>query len=696
MVIPRPLADVDGPGVVGQVSPPGYLFLVQWADPVELATAYDTSISQAQTLAEERKGLRSRPTRVGEMSLVALRESDAWQLQMVLQRLSQSDNLLPLFSDFSKLTAPASSTTLNCVTTDRRFFEGGRVIVAELLNAATLVDFEVATIAAGGISPNAITLTASVSRTYPLGSRVYPAIEVQMNLRGNAEVVTDQNMVARLRWAEVIGASQLPGLAAVGTTPAGFNEYAGEAILHITPNWRQHGTGPRRVGRGSASGRSLSTSTWGGRALFAKPLGWQFVSRAAAFSLLSFFDSRGGRLHPFLCPSFVDDFKPLALGTITVDVQPNGPAFDYSHITHLAVFMRDETLVVREIDSVARLSESVDQITLDTALPSGLLLADVRRLSACHRVRFDTDEVVERWQTDAAVAMQAPVVEVINEKVVVVLDTSQPPEAGAPDGVPDLSGWYDASVECLSSDSATGTGEGAQCDTVQEYDEATNTGSGTSQIDPPAYRKGVAFWKDQSGNGRDLRHNHVGSLAARPIFRFLFFDPWSTQLPIVMPHFYAALSDVLDEGGPHQWHDDTDGLTVFVVGGNREFKDLYNNSSSHMFTASGRWEMKTDTWKLIGDTTVTLNWTPTDAWAIWSGIWTPGISAKAYKNGTILGSTTTLVPNNLGGSADLLVGGQYSRMAAAIIYARALNTNELNTVGLYLSERYGIGWTTIT
>ncbi len=698
MIVPRPLADVDGPGAVGSVSPPGYLFLCNWSDPVELATAFDTAISQAQTLAEERKSLRSRPTRVGQMSLVSLRERDAWQLQMVVQRLSQTDQLLPLFSDFAKITAAASGDTLTCVTSDRRFFEGGRVIIAQLVNAASLVNFEVGTIAAGGVAAGAITLTASVSRTYPAGSRVYPAIEAKMNLSGSLEVVSDQKLVTRLRWAEVIGASQLPGLADADTTPAGFNEYDGEPILHITPNWRQHGTGPRRVGRSSASGRSASTATWGARPLFAKPLGWQFGTRAAAFDLLRFFDSRAGRAFPFLLPSFLDDFTPLALGTTTIDVSPNGPVFDYSHITHIAILMDDGSVVVRAKDSVARLSASVDEITLDSALPSGLLLEDVRRVSACHRVRFDTDEMVERWRTDAVAELSARVIEVINDKVVVILDTSQPPAAGAPDGVPDLSAWHDASVECLSSDSHSGTGEGEQCDTIQAWNTpTTGQGSGSASINDPDYRKRVAFWKDQSGNGRDLRHNHVfGSLTDRPIFRFLYLDPWSTGLPIVMPHFYATLGDVLDEGGPHQWHDETDGLTVFVVGGNREFQGVYDTRSSHMFTASGRWEMKTDTWKLIGDTTVTLNWTPTDAWAIWTGIWTPGISAKAYKNGSTLGVTTTGVPNNLGGTADPFVGAQYSRMAAAVIYARALNVNELNTVGLYLSERYGIGWTTIT
>lgn len=697
-VVPRPLADADGPGAVGQVYRPGYLFLVQWADPIELATAFDTSVTQAQTLAEERKGLLSRPTRVGELSLVALAEREAWQLQMFVTRFSQADSLVPLFADFTKITVAASGSVLTCDTTERRFFEGARVIIAELRNRATLADFEVVTIAAGGVAPGALTLTGSVARTYPVGSRVYPAIEARLSLAGSSEVVTDRDMTSRLNWSEHIGASQLPGLADVGTTPSGFLTYAGEVIMHVTPDWSRHTTGPRRIARGSRAGRGVSTATWGARPLVSKSLGWQFVTRAAAFQVLRFFDSRGGRLHPFLLPSFLDDFTPLALGTITVDVTPNGPVFDYAHTTHLAIFMRDETLVVREIDSVARLSSSVDQITLDTALPSGLLLADVRRVSACHRVRFDRDELAEIWQTNHAVTIACPVVEVINEKNVTLLDTSQPAQAGAPDGVPDLSGWYDAALECLGTDTTNGTGEGDPCLSVQEWDTPNpGQGSGTASIPVDAYKKRVAFWKDQSGNGRILKRNSVGSRSNRVIYRNLFGDPWSTDLPIIMPHMYATLADSLNQAPTdYAWHDDTDGLTVFCVGGNRDFQGLYDTSDSPMFESTSRWQMRTKRWKLIGNTTVDLAFTATKVWSIFTGIWTPSVSAKVWRNGQLLNSTVASVPATLGGISDFTVCGQYARLAAAVIYARALTVLELNTVGLYLSVRYGIPWTTIT
>lgn len=697
VVVPRPLADADGPGVDGQVYRPGYLFLVQWADPIEISTAFDTSVSQALTLAEERKGLLSRPTRVGELSLVALAESDAWQLQMEVTRFSQADSLVPLFADFTAITAAAGGSLLTCDTTDRRFFEGARIIIAELRNRATLADFEVATIAAGGVAPAALTLTASLGRTYPAGSRVYPAIEARLRLNGSSEVVTDRDLTSRLDWSEHIGASQLPGLAALGTTPAGFLEYLGEAIMHLTPDWSRHTTGPRRIARGSAAGRGVSVATWGARPLVSKSLGWQFLTRATAFQVLRFFDSRGGRLHPFLLPSFLDDFKLLALGTTTVDVTPNGPVFDYAHTTHLAIFMRDGTLVVRAIDSVARLSASVDQITLDTALPSGLLVADVRRVSACHRVRFDRDEMVELWQTNFAVTIACPVIEVINEKNVAVLDTSQPAQAGAPDGVPDLSGWYDASIELLGSDTPTGGGEGEQCGTIQDADTPSmGQGSGSTTIAVDPYKKRAAFWKDQSGGGKTLKKNSVGSLSNRPVCRFLFNDPYSTDLPIVMPHIYATLSDQLDEGTDQQWHSDANGLTVFCVGGNRDFKGLYDTRDSPLFNVSSRWEMRTARWKLIGNTTVDLSFTPTKVWSIFTGIWTPGVSAKVYRNGQLLNSTVASVPTSLGGASDFVVCGQYARIAAAIIYARALTVLELNTVGLYLFERYGIPWTTIS
>ena len=197
------------------------------------------------------------------------------------------------------------------------------------------------------------------------------------------------------------------------------------------------------------------------------------------------------------------------------------------------------------------------------------------------------------------------------------------------------------------------------------------------------------------GNGRALRMNGFGDESSRPIYRDLFNDPYSTDLPIVMPHIYATLGDQLDAGADAQWHDDTDGLTVFVVGGNRDFQGLYDSRDSPLFLVTDRFELRTARWRLNGDTTVDLAFTPTKVWSIFTAIWTPGVSSNCWRNGTLLNSSTTLISNSLGGASDQVICGQYGRMAAAVLYDRALTINELNTVGLYLSLRYGIPWTTI-
>lgn len=692
-VIPKPLADVNGPGAVGQVLPPGYLFLPQWREPMELATAFGTVVTRAQTLAEERKGLAPRPLRIGEFTVQGMKQLDTWRVEMLAQRLAQADSLVPLPSDVTKLLAAGAGPVLSCDTQFRRLFDGARVIIAEPTRAARFDEFEVATIA--GTTATTLTLTAALSRSYAAGSRIYPAIETTISAEVEVDIFNDRLVGSRLRWAEAAGVSQLPGLQAVGTTPAEFSELGGLPILDIPPDWNRIAAASQRIARAGRTGRTSVIQTWGARALFARSMTWQFATRAAAWPLLKFFDSRAGRLHPFLMPSWLEDFVGLALGGDTVDVVANGPDFDYTHVTHLAVLERNGAVHVRIIDQVDRLSGNIDRMTLATPLPSGLTLTDVRRLSAAQQVRFAKDELTERWITDQAVSVTAPVVEVVNEKSVAILDTSQPPVAGAPDGVPDLSGWYDASIGCLSTDTSTGGNPNGQCETIQDYDPVAVRGSGTSGADAPAYRKRVAFWNDQSGNGRDLRKNSLGSLSNRLLFRFLFNDPWSTKLLTVMPHMYATSNDQLDQGDPAQWHDNTNGLTVFVVGGNREFQGLYETRDSPLFNSSGRFELTTGHWKLIGSSTVTLGFTPTDDWAIFLGIWTPGVSAKVWKNGILLDSTTTSVPASLGGASDFIVCAQFARMAAAVLYARALTVNELNTVGLYLSERYNIPWTTI-
>lgn len=285
--------------------------------------------------------------------------------------------------------------TLSVDAKNRRFFPGGRVLIAKQTDTPQKVEYDIGTIASVG--DDFIALQTGLSRVYPVGSLVVPLIEGRPIMEGRADASTDET--ARWSYAvqEIVGPSALPPWEEQDATLDDFVTINGIPILDVVYNWQGNiDIGAGRVSIDAQSGITDVTKLKGSRPIAVGQLDFRFIDRASAARFLRFADSRRGRLYRFFLPSPATDLQFVSASGTQVVVKQSGQSQDWSFFPYLTVHLWDGTVSVRPITSVTRASGN-DTINLTGSLSA--TVDQVRRVATASVFVFDSDEIVETWDT---------------------------------------------------------------------------------------------------------------------------------------------------------------------------------------------------------------------------------------------------------------------------------------------------------
>jgi hypothetical protein len=254
---------------------------------------------------------------------------------------------------------------------------------------------------------------------------IYPVIECDLELGNKASAITDAVNGAQLSLVETPGASALDPEVIPGDTPPGATLYppvTGYPIMELPIDWNGVEVGHYRVGKRDISGITTVLQAFGSRAGNTFKLPFVSLDRHESWSILEFFDSRGGRAFPFwlLTPSPV-----LTASAITappsaskVTLPGNINEQDWDQYTHLGAYDKTlDSLSIHEITVSIAVGDNHD-LTISPALPD----TDETRyeFKTAHLCRFDKEAYEESWITDEAPRTALPVKELINEQVVAV------------------------------------------------------------------------------------------------------------------------------------------------------------------------------------------------------------------------------------------------------------------------------------
>lgn len=738
------LASIHGPGNPGQVYPPAYHFLANWppgGQPLVVRTGWETDRVQAVSLAQERRGLLSKPARLLRFDTHSRPQDETFWLQAALQRLGTLRSLVPLHSDFARVTGGSGNNAILNVeqTAYRRFFQGARALYLDPdRRTAGQQNFTVGTISSVGAT--SITFTGSVGGIAATArGRVYPLIEAGINYSSEVEIQTDRILKASIEALEVRGETALSALVTPGTIPTGWDEYADLPLLTIRPSINRGRLTSRstRVGGRTPSGRSTIDGAYGDRPIFEKGCGWSFLSRADAWPLLEFFDSRGGMTYPFLMPTWLDEFVVEDLQLGWVDVTENGNVlFDLSNYAYIGLLLWDGTWIVRGIDSTEDPTGDVHRVLFDTDI-TATDPEDVRLCCGVLKCTFASDEIEERWLTDQKVDISVDVVEVVEEKSVDLGDPLNVLTPDEPIGVTDLSGWYDVARSCLCSKSRGDAGGDdditpwRQCITVRNRRDNL---SDITKVPSPQFRRRALWMEDLSGGSQHLYAHENGSVSGRPFYVHSSpLDPvaFDTGGRPFVDSTGGDMDDIYGGVPSYFWHA-TNGITVFALAGQmmeRAVPDftfvLGDNTAGGqtIFQATNRWQLRTDGFFVtpagggaaVGADIGSGRW----AWSIFVGRYEPSTRidfwrrpAQTWINGVFpddsdhpewsinpsgsddvqstQASQSVGVPAALdSGGAGYSAFGTLNRVSIVRMYDRPLTAGEINTVGAFMAIEAG-------
>lgn len=411
-------ADADLPPVIP----------ADWTAQVVVTTTYTTDITKSgTTLTEERRALSLRPYRDIRVRLSGMTQEQTYKLWTWLLRRVRNRFPVPLYCDMAETTSSSSGTTINCPTANRRFFNGGRVLIYQPFGADVLQstgDFaEYARI--DSFTSSAITLKGpdSLSRTYPAGCIVIPVIDAEVSLGdagGPLQLVTDGIGAADVEASEVLGPSALPQEAS--GTPSGFATYNSYPILDVDPDWAsEQAVLLSHDGTSEQMGRTNYVWQQGPVHRVGHQLTFTSMDRAEIASLRRFFDSRIGRCKAFYLVSPHNLFTVTLRGSNYIDV--SSTYLDSAALLEkplLSIVKTDGTILTYIPASVSA-SGSGWRITFTGSI-AAFDLADVSRVSLTHFVRFNSDSMEEAWTTDGTCVTSLSTVELVAEQTVVITD----------------------------------------------------------------------------------------------------------------------------------------------------------------------------------------------------------------------------------------------------------------------------------
>ncbi len=401
-----PIPDASLPEPVGErLTLPVFAVQPNWADPIIERLMYSTEVLSSESDVEQRRSLRTTPRRSFEMSFArhgAIRS----RVDTFLAGVGRNRVLVPMWHEQVILQSALSSTLsiADGTIAMREFRDDGLVIVTA--NNPAL--YEVLTIDTVNMGTGLITFTAAPVGSWPAGSRVMPLRQARVSESGSLNNVTDAVGTVQVRFdlADAEGGWYSPSWG------------------HDTPLWQF----PLERGQQMSVAHNRATAfvtddEYGPVDVFDLDQKTRLniraavtlIGRARVFAFRQFIDMARGRAVRFWMPSFMSDIQPLSgVSGTTFDIQSIGSpvymktAQDY-RAQMLIEFIDGRPSVYSAIDSVQRISDTVDRVTVATSLAAATN-AEIARVSFLLPVRFDQDLFELQHLVDGSAAVRTSVV----------------------------------------------------------------------------------------------------------------------------------------------------------------------------------------------------------------------------------------------------------------------------------------------
>lgn len=396
------------------------VFLQDWSNGVKLESSYMTDVtSSPNTGAEERRGLRQKPSRSLAVKWLQVNREIVDRLIVNLKRLTNTRVPFPLYCDESIGTANSNSgqTSVWCDTRFRRFFTGGRVLIVPFDSDNFVDSTRISTGKIDTIASDHLVLTTNLSHSFLSGRfSVFPLIDCEIILSPKITFETYEVANVILTVDEVLGANTLPPTRSV--VPSDMPLLNGIPILNL--NIEQDFTNGIKVAyqrQGDTFGRGRGTVVDPHDPKWQMITDWNMLSvtREAAWKIIEFSDWARGRQRSFYQMDEENLWRAVAIDPIFISIDPLGALADFqADFNFVGIELNDGTVIVREVNTI-QLVSGVWKITITGEDLPTIALSDIRRVARARLSRMDSDSFTEEWSNTEVCKFSFSTVEVLDE-----------------------------------------------------------------------------------------------------------------------------------------------------------------------------------------------------------------------------------------------------------------------------------------
>lgn len=377
----------------------------------QVSHTWKTGILRAMNGLEARSALYTWPRIALRYAFMLFDDDEINSLKANLIHHTDGTWAVPIWPDATILTAQAASgqKVLAVQETAYRHFYAGRKVI--LISPTDFTSYEVKTI--NTIAAAQINVTVNLTSTWPAGTLVLPLYDCRMELEQKITAYTPLYQKCELLFTEEYETARS---FAYSLPSSGADTYAGLDLFLQAPH-RQMEYGYARpydllqeFGLGYAANRYVS----GENQLGLKTAVIR-TSRADLWDTITFFDSKQGRLQPFLIPTWSKDLIPTAAIDSEDTVIPiKDVAYETNYLPNddigrfVYIQFPDKSYVIRYI---ADADDGTPSITLGETIGTSVAAADLSKMIISYLIhcRFDQDELVIEYPVNRAVFGKADI-----------------------------------------------------------------------------------------------------------------------------------------------------------------------------------------------------------------------------------------------------------------------------------------------
>lgn len=402
----------DGNLVVysAQVSPETARWTIppNWRDGMMETLSFLTAVMSPPTLIEQRRGLRVTPRRAFEMGFTVNGPIRSF-FDMWLKRAGGQVFAAPLWLEYEKLTAEIEiGEFVLSINTDMTEFS---LHPAVFIQGSDPFDYDL--IEVRTVSATEIELLNPVTKTWPAGTKVYPARNWEIEVQPQASRFGDRTYESRVKF-QSIGENRC-----LDVEVPYLDSYLDIPVLTLDPNDIEELTYPYERPTDTVDGmtglrarRDILPS-----AITSQAYTWMTkgrLNRARFRKVLYLLD---GRRVPLWVPTFFQDLDlaaNIAADAVTMDVRRmgftdmGGPIEGREHI--MIRLVSGARIYRKIISSVLVGSGATERLTVDTPFGQAITPAQVRRISFLAINRLNSDDIEIQHHTDSHGAADCSIV----------------------------------------------------------------------------------------------------------------------------------------------------------------------------------------------------------------------------------------------------------------------------------------------